>query len=131
MAALLVVGMVSHGVIRHLVQTAPLWLAIVLGARRSDLCKWAALPSFLFWLLLMTAAWLFLLGRARIVSGTFTPIEIAMTVVVGAASTLGIVVALRARTATPTAAALATALAVTFLDLLAFRVSQLSAIAHR
>jgi len=131
MAALLVVGMLSHGVIRHTVQTAPLWLAIVLGARQSDLCKWAALPSFLFWLLMMMAIWLFLLGRARIVSGTFTPVEIAMTIVVGAAATLGIAVALRARTATRTAAAVATALAVALLDLLAFKVSQLPVITHR
>jgi hypothetical protein len=129
--ALLVVGMVSHGVIRHIVQTAPLWITIVFGTRRSDLSKWAALPSFLFWLLLMIAIWLFLLGWARIVSGTFTVTEIAMTIVVGAASTLGIVTGLRMRTATRTAVAAATALVVTLLNLIAFRVSLLPAIAHR
>jgi len=110
MVALLVVGAVSHGVVRHLVQTAPLWIAVVLGTRRSDLSKWAALPSFVFWLLLMIAIWLFLLGWARIVSGTFTVTEIAMTIVVGAASTLGIVTGLRMKTATRTAVAAATVL---------------------
>jgi hypothetical protein len=28
MAALLIVGAVSHGVLRHVVQTSPLWIAI-------------------------------------------------------------------------------------------------------
>ena len=131
MAALLVVGAVSHGVIRHIVQTAPLWIAIVLGTRRLDLRKWVALPSFVFWLLLMIAIWLFLLGWARIVSGTFTVTEIAMTIVVGAASTLGIVAGLRMRTTTRPAVAAAMVLGVTLLDLIAFRVSLLPAIAHR
>ena len=129
--ALLVVGAVSHGVVRHIVQTAPLWTAIGLGTRRSDLSKWAALPSFVFWLLLMIAIWLFLLGWARIVSGTFSLTEIAMTIVVGAASTLGIVTGLRMKTATRTAVAAATVLGVTLLDLIAFRLSLLPAIAHR
>src|SRR2546422_2950062 len=96
-AALLVVGAVSHGVIRHIVQTSPLWIAIVLGIRQSTLTKWAALPCFVFWLLTMTAIWLYLLGWARIVSGTFSPTEIAMTVVVGFASIAGIVRAVGTR----------------------------------
>jgi hypothetical protein len=131
MVALLVVGVVSHGIIWHVVQTAPLWIAIVLGTQRSDLGKWAALSSFLFWLLLMIAIWLFLLGWARIVSGTFTVTEIAMTIVVGVASTLGIVAGLRMRTATRTPVLAATVLGVTLLDLIAFWVSLLPAIAHR
>ena len=93
--------------------------------------KWAALPSFAFWLFLMIAIWLFLLGWARIVSETFTLTEIAMTIGVGAASTLGIVTGLRMRTATRRAVATATVLGVTVLDLIAFRVSLLPAIAHR
>src|SRR5689334_4144892 len=90
-AALLVVGAVSHGVLRHIVQTSPLWIGIVLGARRSPLTKWAALPCFVFWLFLMFVIWLFLLGWTHIISGTFLPTEIAMTIVVGLASGVGIV----------------------------------------
>ena len=45
----------------------------------------------------MVAIWFYLLGRARIVTGHFTIIEIAMTVVVGMASAFGIVQALRIR----------------------------------
>jgi hypothetical protein len=82
-AALPVVGAVSHGVIRHIVLTSPISIAVVLGIRNSSSTKWAALPCFVFWLLLMTAIWLYLLGWARIVSGTFSPTEIAMTMIVG------------------------------------------------
>src|SRR5512135_3914432 len=88
-AALMVVGVVSHGVLRHIVQTAPLWAGIVLGFRRSQFAKWAALPSFFFWLTCMVLIWLFLLGWAHVVSGHFTPIEIAMTLVVETASATG------------------------------------------
>lgn len=130
-AALLVVGIVSHGVIRHIVQTSPLWIAIALGMRRSLWSKWAALPCFAFWLLLMVAIWLFLLGWARIVSGTFSPTEIAMTVIVGAASMLGILKALAIRNGMGVWPATARVLAVAVLQVAAFRISLLPAIAHR
>jgi hypothetical protein len=54
-AALLVVGAVSHIMVRHVVQTSALWIAIVLVVRNSGLAKWAALPCFVLWLLLMAA----------------------------------------------------------------------------
>lgn len=95
--ALYVVGIVSHGVIRHIVQTAPVWAGVWLGLRRSGWAKWAALPCFVFWLAIMVFIWLFLLGWARIVTGTFSPTEIAMTMVIGLASVVGIVAGLRAR----------------------------------
>ena len=130
-AVLLVVGAVSHGVLRHIVQTSPLWIAIVLGIRRSSWIKWAALPCFVFWLILMILIWLFLLGWARIVSGTFSSTEIAMTLIVGLASVLGIVRALRLRTGVGAWSAIATVLLVAVLQVTAFRMSLLPAIAHR
>jgi len=130
-AALLVVGSVSHGVIRHIVQTSPLWIAIVLSVRRSLWSKWAALPCFAFWLLLMVAIWLFLLGWARIVSGSFSPTEIAMTVIVGVASILGILRAVGIRSGVQAWSATAMVLLVTVLQVVAFRISLLPAIAHR
>jgi hypothetical protein len=130
-AVLLVVGAVSHGVLRHIVQTSPLWIAIVLGIRRSSWIKWAALPCFVFWLILMILIWLFLLGWARIVSGTFSSTEIAMTLIVGLASVLGIVRALRLRTGVGAWSAIATVLLVAVLQVTAFRLSLLPAIAHR
>ena len=130
-AALLVVGAVSHGVLRHIVQTSPLWIAIVLGTRRSGWIKWAALPCFVFWLILMILIWLFLLGWARIVSGTFSSTEIAMTLIVGLASVVGIVRALSLRAGVGAWSAIATVLLVAVLQVTAFRLSLLPAIAHR
>ncbi len=131
MAALLVVGAVSHGVLRHVVQTSPVCVALVLGLRRSAWTKWAALPCFVFWLLLMGAIWLYLLGWARIVSGTFSPTEIAMTAVVGLASVAGIAGAVQIRSRVRARSAAAIALLVFMLQLTALRVSLLPAIAHR
>src|ERR1700740_490830 len=59
-ALVLGVGLASHLMLRHLVQTLPFWLAVVLGFRRSTLTGWAALPPFLFWLTLMALIWLYL-----------------------------------------------------------------------
>lgn len=130
-AALLVVGSVSHGVLRHIVQTAPLWAGVVLGFRRFGLAKWTALPLFLFWLFLMILIWLFLLGWASIVSGQFSPTEIAMTLIVGAAALLGIFSCLRARTEVKPAAAVALLGLFAILQLAFFRASLLPAIAQR
>ncbi|HXX15147.1 MAG TPA: hypothetical protein VEJ47_09625 [Candidatus Eremiobacteraceae bacterium] len=129
-AALLVVGVVSHGVLRHIVQTSPLWIGVVLGLRGSDLTKWATLPCFVFWLLVMVAIWLFLLGWARIVSGTFSSTEIAMTVVVGAASIAGIIKAAKVRSGVGLWPAIATGALLAVIQVVAFRVSMLPHIAH-
>jgi hypothetical protein len=130
-AALLVVGMVSHGIIRHIVQTAPFWIPILLAARRSRWSKWTALPCFVFWLLIMMLIWLYLLGWARVVSGTFSPVEIAMTVIVGLASAAGIVWVTRMRSDTTPWPALGLAIVIAGLQLVAMRISLLPAIAHR
>ena len=130
LALVLGVGIVSHGILRHIVQTAPLWPAIVLGFRRSELAKWCVLPPLIFWLAIMTCIWLFLLGWARIVTGTFTPIETAMTVVCGVASVAGIVSGVRQRTATRPATAVALLALFSALQLIAFRISMLPGISH-
>ena len=93
--ALYVVGAVSHGSLRHVVQTLPLWAPIALGFFRRESARWSALPCFAFWLVLMVLIWLFLLGWAHVVSGHFSPVEIAMTLVVGGASALGLVLCMR------------------------------------
>jgi len=113
------------------VQTCPLWISIVLGFRQSSFAKWAALPCFVFWLLIMTAIWLYLLGWAHLLSGTFSPIEIAMTVVVGAASVAGIITALRIRRGVRAWPAAAMTLLLVVLQVAAFRLSFLPKIAHR
>jgi hypothetical protein len=93
--ALLVVGIVSHTLLRHVVQIAPLVGAVSLLLRGSSLGVSAAVPLFAFWFVIMGAIWLFLLGVAHIVSGTFTPAEIALTVIIGAATVLGLTAAWR------------------------------------
>ncbi len=130
-AALLVVGSVSHGVVRHIVQTAPLWAGIVLGFRRDHSSKWVALPLFLFWLTIMSFIWLFLLGWARIVHGTFSPTEIAMTLIVGVASVVGLISCFRIKTTTSGIKSVLLFLLFAGLQLLTFRLSLLPAIAHR
>jgi hypothetical protein len=49
------------------------------------------LPLYLFWLIIMVLIWLYLLGWSRVVTGHFSPIEIAMTLVIGIASLVGLV----------------------------------------
>lgn len=128
--ALYVVGIVSNGVIRHVVQTAPLWVTVVLGMRRSVWTKWTALPCLLLWLLLMTLIWLFLLGWAHIISGTFSPTEIAMTLIVGLSSLAGIVLSMRIKTDVRVMSASALLLLMLIVQLMALRISFLPALAQ-
>jgi len=94
-ALVLGVGPVSNTILHHIVQTAPFW--VVLGLRRRSVAAWFALPCFLFWLIIMLAIWLFLLHLPTFVDGHFSPVEIAMTIVTGIASFVGIVAGIRSR----------------------------------
>jgi hypothetical protein len=129
--ALYVVGAVSNGSLRHEVQTLPLWVPIVLGFRGRELAKWAALPCLVIWLALMINIWLLLLGLPHFLSGTFSPIEIAMTMIVGGGSVLGIVAALRWKASVRVPVALAIAVVFAILQLAALRISFIPYIAHR
>ena len=83
-------GLTSGLVLHHLVQTLPLWVGVVLGFRRSRATGWVGLPLFLFWLVLMALVWLDLLGITRVLTAHFSPLQIAMTIVVGLGSVVGI-----------------------------------------
>jgi hypothetical protein len=133
LVALYVVGAVSitPGSLRHEVQTLPLWFPIVAGFQSKELAKWAALPCFAVWLTIMIFIWLFLLGWARIVTGSFSPTEVAMTLVVGIASIVGLITALRWRTVVHRAAAVSILLLFGALQWLALRLSLLPYIARR
>jgi hypothetical protein len=98
--ALSVVGAVSvpPGSFRHEVQRLPLWFPIVAGFQRRESAKWAALPCLMFWLTVMIFIWLFLLDWARIITGHFSPTEVAMTLVVGAGAIVGLLAGARWRT---------------------------------
>ena len=110
-AALLCVGVVSHTIVRHIVQAAPALIALVLVARRSPLATAASAPVCTFWLGVMLNIWLFILGIARIFSGTFSTVEIVLTIVIAAASAIGILAIVRSGTRLPAAARLSTAAA--------------------
>src|SRR5215472_13207036 len=131
LAALYIVGAVSNGSLRHEVQTLPLWVPIVLGFRQQAAAKWTALPCFIIWLTLMMFIWLFLLGWARILSGHFSPTEIVLTLIIGAASAAGLGVSFRWSTDFSWGKALATAALLAVLQLVALRISFIPYIARR
>jgi len=76
-------------------------VALALLVARSRIGVPAAAPLFAFWLLLMIAIWLFLTGIARIVSGTFTVAEIALTIAIAVAAGAGLIAARRRGTDLP------------------------------
>jgi len=91
---LLAVGVVSHTLFRHAVQVIPVLVALLGVSRRTAWRRPAALGAFALWFLIMLLIWLFLLGIARIVTGHYTPAEIALTILIGAASASGFFAAL-------------------------------------
>lgn len=93
--ALLVVGVVSRTVVRHIVQVIPPLVALMLVAAQSRLAPSAAAPILTFWLGVMINIWLFVLGIARIFSGTFSGVEIVLTIFIALASVVGILAIVR------------------------------------
>jgi hypothetical protein len=83
LVALYIVGAVSHGSLRHEVQTLPLWGPIVFGFRGQSMAKWSGLACMSIWLVLMFMIWSFLVGWTHLLSGHFSPIEIGLTIVIG------------------------------------------------
>src|SRR6266404_6903005 len=96
-AALYVVAWVSKTELRHLVQTLPLWLGILLALGRVRAARWAVMPIFLFWLTAMMFIWLFLLGWSRVLSGHFSPVEIAMTFIIGTSALIGLLFSMKGK----------------------------------
>ena len=81
--ALMLVGLVSHTPVRHVIQISPCLLSLFLLWRGFKWAPISALPLFAFWFVLMTLIWLFLLGITKVLTGHFTPVEIALTIVIG------------------------------------------------
>jgi len=88
--SLIAIGFVSNTPLRHVVQVIPLIVTLALALRGSQGAPDAALPVYLFWLPIMIAIWLFLLGVSSILKGHFTPAEIALTIVIAAGCVSGI-----------------------------------------
>jgi hypothetical protein len=131
LALTLGVGLATNLVLRHLVQTLPLWGGVVLGFRRSPAASWVAAPCFLFWLILMVLIWTFLLGISHIVSGSFKPIEVVMTIVVGLASLAGFFGVARCKSRLSMAAKAGLFVLTAAIQFGCFWLSLLPAIAHR
>lgn len=87
-SALLVVGVVSGEIVRHVLQSIPLWPAAALGLSGSKKVVWASLP-FLFWLMVVVLIWAFLAHISDIAAGTYSSVEIIMTLVIALAATAG------------------------------------------
>lgn len=96
--ALLLVGLVSGTVLRHVVQVLPVLVASLVVMLRPAWSRFAAMPVLAFWLFIMVLIWLYLLGLANVVNGQFAPAEVGLTVVIG----IGCVVGLRASVRQPT-----------------------------
>jgi hypothetical protein len=124
------VGLATGLVIRHVVQTAPLWIGLALGIRGSRAVGSFTAPIFAFWMVLMTLIWLYLAGWSTLISGHFSPFETAMTLVVGAACAIGLWLDVRsfAGVSATTGAGLFVIAAAA--QWLCFRLSALPGIAH-
>ena len=79
----------------------------------------------------MAIIWLYLLGIARIITGHFSAVEIAMTIIVGAACLTGIVVFAGLKSFLSPAKAATAFVVMALLQLACLRVSFLPAIANR
>lgn len=95
--ALLLVGAVSGTLVRHLIQVAPAAALLAAASASRPWTSAAAMALFAFWLFIMSLIWAFLLGLANVITGTFSPTEIALTVVIGFAALAGLVAAWRTR----------------------------------
>lgn len=100
--AIMCVGVVSRTIVRHIVQAIPAVIALILVARVSPLATSASAPICTFWLGVMINIWLFILGIARIFSGTFSTVEIVLTIIIAAASAAGILAIVRSAVRLPT-----------------------------
>lgn len=90
LGALWAVGVVTGTPVRHLIQTAPLAVAVALGARKLPIVKWVGLAFFLFWLSMQIVVWLYLLGWAGPGTIRFSQIEITLSALIALIALVGI-----------------------------------------
>lgn len=129
--ALLVVGVVSGTVLRHVVQIVPVLLGLTLLARRADLAAYAAVPIFIFWAAIVVLIWLFLLGLSRVANGHYTPIEVASTFIMFGCSIVGVMKSVRLGRSLPASARVITFVMFAVMQFVAMWASFLRPIANR
>jgi hypothetical protein len=93
--ALLLVGVVSGTLLRHVVQITPILIAAALLSRSPAWGAYASFPIFVFWIFIVSLIWLFLMGLSGVASGTYTPIEVVSTVLMAGFAMVGLVAAVR------------------------------------
>jgi hypothetical protein len=125
------VGLATGLVIRHVVQTAPLWIGLALGIGGSRAVGWFTAPIFAFWMVLMMVIWLYLAGWSTLISGHFSAFETVMTLVVGAACAIGLWLDVRSFVGVPATTAAGLFVIAAAAQWLCFRFSMLPGIAHR
>ena len=106
--ALLVVGLVSGTVLRHVVQIVPIAAALAFVSRRPAIGAFAALPVSVFWIFIVSLIWLFLMGLSRIANGHDTLAEILSTFVMAICCVCGVVRAIPMARSAPGAARVVT-----------------------
>lgn len=124
------VGLATGLVIRHVVQTAPLWIGLALGLRGSRAVGWFTAPIFAFWMVLMTLIWLYLAGWSTLISGHFSLFETTMTLAVGAACAIGLWLDARSFASVPATSAAGLFVIAAAAQSVCFRLSMLPGIAH-
>lgn len=93
--ALLVVGFESGTILRHVIQVIPIILSIILVWQRFKWSSFFALGVFTIWFLIMCCIWLHLLNITHPVNGTFTVIEIILTIGIGMCCVSGMLNSIR------------------------------------
>ncbi|HEX2594052.1 MAG TPA: hypothetical protein VHL34_21300 [Rhizomicrobium sp.] len=100
-ATLVIAGLASDSVLHYLVQSAPVWLVVVLGWRGAQLTPWTAMPVFAVWLVLFLIVRLFLFILPPPFDKMFNPLETAMSIAGMLACIAGLVMAFRTRSNVP------------------------------
>ena len=95
-ASLILVGFISDTVARHVVQIIPSIFALGLTLRRPATGAWVAIPIFVVWCAVIAAIWLYLLGLSDIVEGSYSALEVVLTIVIAVCSALGVAMSMRA-----------------------------------
>jgi hypothetical protein len=98
-AILWFVGVISSEILRHFIQTLPLWIGIALTLRGNVLGKWAMLGFLAVWFLLMTLIWITLLGflHWKAIQGHFSAAELVMTLLIACVSLLAALFCMKAK----------------------------------
>ena len=128
--SLVIVGIVSGTFFRHIIQIVPVVLVFMLRIRGVKWSSSAALPIFFLWLVLIVLIWLFLAGIVGFMSGHFTPIEIAMTIIIGICCMTGINLSLHSRENVKPVMKIAIFILFLGLQVLAIRISFLKPLAY-